>query len=114
MVEFRVEETGATLNVELADNAWKRMLGLMGRRRLDSGTGLFIVPCNSIHMMFMRFSIDAVYVDKEYRIKKIVRGLRPWFGLSMCWGAFGVLELPAGDADKFDLNVGQTFDVNPK
>ena len=111
MVEFRVEETGAKIKVEIADTVVKRTLGLMGRRRLESGTGLFIVPCNSIHMMFMRFSIDAVYVDKEYRIKKIVRGLRPWIGLSMCWGAHGVLELPSGDADKFNLKLDQRFDM---
>ncbi len=109
MTEFRVNETGAVIKVELADNFVKRFLGLMGRARIDGG--LFLAPCNSIHMCFMKFSIDAVYVDKNYRIKKIVRGLRPWIGLSMCPGAFGVLELTAGDADNFNLDVGQTFDV---
>lgn len=109
MTEFRVDEIGAVIKVEIADCFIKRFLGLMGRARLDGG--LFLAPCNSIHMCFMRFAIDAVYVDKDYRIKKIVRGLRPWIGLSMCLGAFGVLELPAGDADKFHLNVGQTFRV---
>ena len=104
MTKFCVEETGAVIKVEIADNAFKRFLGLMGRRRLDSGRGLFLAPCNSIHMCFMRFAIDAVYVDEHYRIKKIVRNLRPWIGLSMCWGAFGVLELPSGDADIFNLN----------
>lgn len=111
MIKFRIDETGAVINVEIADSVIKRFFGLMGRTRLDSGSGLFLTPCDGIHMCFMRFSIDAVYVDKNYRIKKIVRGLRPWIGLSMCLGAFGVLELPAGDADKFDLNVGQTFNV---
>ncbi len=109
MTEFRIDETGARIEVEIADNAWKRLKGLMFRDRLDSGRGLFLAPCNSIHMMFMRFAIDAVYVDKDYRIKKIVRGLRPWIGLSMCLGAFGVLEIPSGDADKFNLKVGQKF-----
>lgn len=112
MMDFKIKETGAALTVELADSALKRFLGLMGRRRLESGRGLFLAPCNSIHMCFMRFAIDAVYVDKDYRIKKIVRNLRPWIGLSMCWGAFGVLELPSGDADKFNLNVGQTFNID--
>ena len=109
MTEFRIEETGATLNVEIADSIIKRFMGLMGRRSLESGNGLFLTPCDGIHMMFMRFSIDAVYIDKDYRIKKIVRGLRPWLGLSMCFGALGVLELPSGDADKFDLKIGQRF-----
>ena len=109
MKKFRIDETSAVINVEIADTVFKRFMGLMGRRRLESGNGLFIVPCDGIHMCFMRFSIDAVYVDKDYRIKKIVRGLRPWIGLSMCLGAFGVLELPSGDADKFYLKVGQQF-----
>ena len=109
MTEFRIDETGVKIEVEIADNAWKRLKGLMFRARLDSGRGLFLAPCDGIHMMFMRFAIDAVYVDKDYRIKKIVRDLRPWIGLSMCFGAFGVLELPSGDADKFYLKVGQQF-----
>ena len=94
------------LQLEIADGFFARLLGLMGRKKLPQGQGLLIVPCNSIHMLFMRFSIDAVYVDENYAVKKIARNLRPWLGISLCFGAHAVIELPAGDADRLGLNVG--------
>ena len=48
--------------LEIADSALKRMVGLMGRERLDPGDGLYI-DSNSIHMLFMRFPIDALFLS---------------------------------------------------
>ncbi|MCR5834043.1 MAG: DUF192 domain-containing protein [Selenomonadaceae bacterium] len=98
-----------TIEVETADNFFKRLRGLMFRKNLDEGRGLLIAPCNSVHMMFMRFAIDVVYLDKSLCIKKIVRDLTPWLGMSICFGAWAALELPRGSADKFNLSVGQKF-----
>ena len=92
--------------LEIADSFFARLKGLMGRKKLPQGQGLLILPCNSIHMLFMRFSIDAVYVDKNFVVKKIVRNLRPWLGISICPGAHAVIELNAGDAENFSLEVG--------
>lgn len=100
---------GATLEVEAADNFLRRLRGLMFRRRLPQGRGLLLAPCNSVHMMFMRFAIDVVYLDEGLRIKKIVRSLTPWLGMSVCLGAWGVLELPDGEVERLKLAVGQKF-----
>ena len=81
----------------------------MLRRPLPPATALLIAPCNSIHMCFMRFAIDAIYLDKNGRILKIARHLRPWLGLSACWCAHSVLEMTAGQADALGLQVGQIF-----
>ena len=101
---------GATLEVELADNFWKRFCGLMFRRRLAENRGLLLAPCDGVHMLFMRFAIDVIYIDKDLCIKKIVRDLTPWLGLSVCFGAWGALELPGGAADRLKLVVGQKFE----
>ena len=101
---------GATLDVELADNFVKRFCGLMMRRRLEEGRGLLLAPCNSVHMLFMRFAIDVVYLDEKFFIKKIVRNLWPWLGISFCLGAWGALELPSGEAERLKLSVGQKFE----
>ena len=98
---------GSTLEVEIADNFFKRFCGLMLRRRLAQGRGLLLAPCNGVHMFFMRFSIDVIYLDKDYCIKKIVRDLMPWLGVSFCFGAWAALELPSGEADRLKLVVGQ-------
>ena len=100
---------GTTLEIELADNFLKRLRGLMFRRRLNEGNGLLLAPCNSVHMLFMRFAIDVIYLDKDFCIKKIVRDLTPWLGMSICLGAWGALELPSGEAERLKLKVGQKF-----
>lgn len=100
---------GTTIEVELADNFFKRLRGLMFRRRLEMGRGLLLAPCDGVHMLFMRFAIDVVYLDKNFCIKKIVRDLSPWLGLSVCLGAWGALELPSGEAERLKLAVGQNF-----
>ena len=100
---------GASLEIEIADNFFKRFRGLMFRRRLEAGRGLLLAPCNSVHMFFMRFAIDVIYLDENFCIKKIVRDLTPWLGLSICFGAWGALELPSGEAERLKLVVGQKF-----
>lgn len=100
---------GATLEVEIAESFFSRLRGLMGRSHLDKGHGLLLAPCNSIHMLFMRFAIDVVYLDKEFCIKKIARDVPTWIGMSFCFGAWAALELPSGEADRLKLRVGQKF-----
>lgn len=82
--------------IELADSFWKRFCGLMLRAELPEGHGLLLDPCNQIHMMFMKFPIDAVFLDPEDRVVICYRSLKPWWGLSS-WhrNAVKVLELPA-------------------
>lgn len=95
------------LEVMIADSFLLRLRGLMGQNRLPKATGLLLAPCNSVHMCFMRFAIDVIYLDKEYEIIKIVNNLRPWLGLSMCRSAWATLEMTAGEADRCGLEVGR-------
>ena len=92
-------------HLEVAASLWGRFLGLMGRRSLAPGHGLFIDGTNGIHMFFMRFPIDAVFVSKpdadgSRRVLSVHRRVRPWIGLvPLVRGAAGVLELPVGSID---------------
>ena len=95
------------LQIEVADSFFRRFLGLMGRKKLAQGTGLLIAPCNSIHMCFMRFKIDVVYLDKDYRIIKTVADIHPWIGFSCCWKAWAVIELPAGEIKRLGIEKGR-------
>ena len=102
---------GDVIRAEVADSFLRRFRGLMLRRALPADGGLLLAPCASIHMCFMRFAIDAVYLDKNGRILKITRHLRPWLGLSACWRAHSVLEMTAGQADALGLQPGQSFTI---
>ena len=96
----------AELKIAIADNFWRRFLGLMGQKELPSAQGLLITSCNSVHMCFMRFAIDVVYFDEQFVVKKVVHDLRPWLGISMCVGAASALEIGAGEAKRLNINVG--------
>ena len=83
-------------NLERADSSWSRFVGLMGRPGLEAGRGLWLEPCNSIHMFFMRFPIDVLFLDRQRRVKKVMLGLKPWRVSPIVFGARTVVELPAG------------------
>lgn len=103
---------GDVIRVEVADSFLRRFCGLMLRRALPADGGLLLAPCASIHMCFMRFAIDAVYLDDDCRILKIAPHLLPWLGLSCCRGAWGCLELPAGAAARLGLAVGERLSAD--
>ena len=98
--------------LETAGGLWAKFLGLMGRRSLGDGSGLWLPASNGIHMMFMRFPIDAVFVGRRdgagrHPVVSVHRSLRPWVGLvPLVRGAHGVLELPAGTIDATATAVG--------
>ena len=80
----------------VADNALTRMRGLLGRTGLEPGEGLLIRPAGSIHTFFMRFPIDAIFLDRQHRVRRVLVGLRPWRVSPIVFGARSVVELPAG------------------
>ena len=96
----------------------ERFRGLMGRASLDDGEGLYLAS-NSIHMFFMRFPIDALFVsavdaDGRRRVLGIRPDLPPWRGLVMpVRGAEGVVEMPAGTLSRLGIGVGDevTFET---
>src|SRR5207245_9669927 len=93
--------------LEIASNFISRGLGLMGRARLPENGGLLIHGCNGIHMMFMRFPIDAVFVDKKGVVLKTYERLLPWIGLvPLVWGADKVAELPVGTIRRHAIKPG--------
>lgn len=83
----------------LAESFGAKFRGWMLRGRPSPGEALVIRPCTSIHMMFMRFRIDAAFFDRDLRVTRVHRGLTPWIGLAFGGrGAHGVVELPPGSA----------------
>jgi uncharacterized membrane protein (UPF0127 family) len=81
------------------------MRGLLGRRGLPRGHGLFIEPTWSVHTWFMRFPIDVVFLDRDLTVLKIRKDLGPW-RTSARFRARSVLELASGECDRVRLEVG--------
>lgn len=89
----------------LAETMFTRLRGLLGRRGLSEGEGMLLRPASSIHTGFMRFTIDAVFLDKANQVVKVADEVRPW-RMRACRGARAVLELPAGAAARRGLQPG--------
>jgi uncharacterized membrane protein (UPF0127 family) len=83
--------------VSLALDPFTRMKGLLGRDALAHDEGILLRPAGSIHMLFMRFAIDAVFLDRDLVVVDVVRGLRPW-RFAARRGAKQVVELAEGAA----------------
>jgi uncharacterized membrane protein (UPF0127 family) len=102
----------------LGTSFMQRFRGLMGRASLPEGEGLYL-PDTSIHMMFMRFPIDALFVaeagaDGRRAVVGLRKHLPPWRGLVMpVRGAQGVIEMPAGTLARHDLAEGDEVVFEP-
>jgi uncharacterized membrane protein (UPF0127 family) len=101
------DPSAASCKVELANNPLTRLRGLLGRKGLEEGCGLWISPCNSIHMLGMRFAIDAVFLSKNMQIVRIVPELGPWRAVWPVSGAHSVVELPSGWCARSGWKEGQ-------
>jgi uncharacterized membrane protein (UPF0127 family) len=113
----RTRGTVLAADVESGDGLWAKFLGLMGRPSLAAGAGLWLPESNGIHMMFMRFAIDAVFLGRAG-----ADGIRPvvaaranvpaWRGLvPFVRGAHGVLELPTGTIIATSTVVGDSVSI---
>ena len=109
-------------SVEDAAGLWAKFMGLMGRPSLADGSGLWLPESNGIHMMFMRFPIDAVFVgrpdpaaDGARAVVAVRERLPAWRGLvPLIRGAHGVLELPAGTIAESGTAVGDLVALEPR
>jgi uncharacterized membrane protein (UPF0127 family) len=97
--------------MRFARSSSSRVRGLLGRRSLPVGEGLAFRE-KSIHMFFMRMSLDVVFCDAEMRIVRIVPDLAPWRA-SGCRLARYVLEVGPGEAARLGLEEGMALTVEP-
>ena len=119
MLELRTRDGTALYRLEVAQSWVGRLRGLIGRRELGSGEGLFLPGTNGVHMFFMRFPIDCVFVGKARPdgLREVVAvrdRLAPWTGIVL-WarGADGVAEVPAGSVETTGLRRGDLVRLEP-
>lgn len=129
MVVERAGDGSALLAVDVADSWFTKLRGLIARPSPAPGTGLYFPGTNSIHMLFMGYPIDCVFVgspkaeanasgrsDDQAEVRDVVAikpNLRPWTGV-VWWvrGARGAVELAAGGAAQAGISVGDRLRFN--
>lgn len=97
--------------VRVASSTIERNVGLLHTPHLAPGDGLWIERSPSIHMFFMRYPIDAVFVDGNGRVTKVVHDLKPWRVVWWARGARDCLELPAGAAAASGTQAGDELQL---
>lgn len=95
-----------------ARTAWRRMVGLLGRKSLARGHGILLEPAWSIHTWFMRFPIDVVFLDRDHRVLRVCLALPPW-RLVSARQARVVLEFGAGTLDAHSIRAGEHLRIAP-
>ena len=89
----------------VADTFRLRLRGLLGRKSLGGDEGLLLIGSPSLHTTFMKFPIDALFLDRELAVIGIVPGLKPW-RIAGRWKAKHILELRAGEAERRGVGLG--------
>ena len=93
---------------KVADSPLTRLKGLLGRSELPRGEGLLLRPASAVHTWFMRFPIDAVFVDRDLVVVGVAHELKPWRAAGRR-GARAVLELAAGECERRGIRPGDAL-----
>lgn len=106
LIQNLSRQTILVSEARLADTAFSRLKGLLGRTALRSSEGLVITHCRSIHMFFMRFAIDVVFADRNLRVVGLATEIRPFRISSYFFRSFYAIEVPAGTIAKTATQKG--------
>jgi hypothetical protein len=98
-------------NAVIADSFLSRMIGLLNRSSLSSGEALVITHCQSIHMMFMRFAIDVVFVDKNDEVIGLVEKIKPFCFSPIFFKSSYAVEFPAGAIARMNIEKGDKIQI---
>jgi len=93
-------------NVHIADRFFSRLKGLMFTKSLPKNSALVINPCNSIHMFFMNYSLDVVFVDKNDIVLDVIVNIKPWHISKIVLSSQYVIELPAKSTLESNIKKG--------
>jgi len=114
-VKLALEDQPLDIDIALASRFLERLRGLILTGPVMPTRALMIAPCNSIHTLGMRGQLEAVFLSKDLRVLKISPPLKPWRGMSICPGAWAVLEWRVGEAAYLGLRQGsQLKQIDPQ
>ena len=82
------------------------MIGLLGRAKIEQNQALIIGNCNSIHMFFMRFAIDVIFIDKEKKVVGFEKNIKPFQLSKIYWKSTAAIELATGVIDRSKTQIG--------
>ncbi len=109
MVYNKTKEKLVAQHVTVAGSIFARMKGLLGKKCLKDGEGMYFEPCSSIHTLFMKFPIDVLFIDKGNIVIHIIKTLKPFRFSGVYINAKACIELASGVVDLSSTEVGDTL-----
>lgn len=109
----RTQDTVIATQVRKADHYFARLIGLLPKKALEEGEGLWIIPCSEIHSIGMRFVFDAIFLDKDLHVVHLMPEMKPMRISKMIKGAKTVLEIDGGMIARSQTQLGDqlSFDA---
>lgn len=114
----RPKDGAEVATVRLAETFWTRFRGLMLSAPLAREGGLWLEPCDSVHMLFMRYAIDVVFARRAegehpglVEVLAVKPRVLPWLGMAWCREATIAIELAAGRAAEVGVQVGDRLQL---
>src|SRR5208283_4443594 len=104
-------ETVLGESIGVAETSLSRMVGLLGKSGLEPGAGLLIIPSQAVHTVAMRFAIDVVFVDRNWRVVHVRPAMAPYRMTGLHWKAHFVLELPTGVIAQTSTSIGDQLAI---
>jgi len=98
-------------NGTVADTFLSRMAGLLNRKSLPAGEALVITRCQSIHMFFMRFSIDVIFVDKNDHVVGLIERIKPFRLSPIFFQSQYAIEVSEGVIEQTKMSVGDKIKI---
>jgi len=92
--------------LSVADTILSSLIGLLGKPNLPPGEGLWLVPCQSIHTMWMRFPIDVIFLDSAKTVVHLIENMKPFRISKHVSSARSVIELPATTITSTQTQLG--------
>lgn len=106
VVSARQPDIALWEQVRLAATPFARLRGLLGVAQLQPQQGLWLKPCNSIHSFFMQFPFDALFLDRQGTVVRVLQAMPRGKVSPLVWRACQVLEVPAGSVAAHGIQVG--------
>ncbi len=95
----------------VADTFWSRLIGLLNRNSLGKGEALILKPSNAIHTLFMRFSIDVLFLDKNGKVIGLLSVFRPFRFSPIYSGSRLTIELPEDTIKLTQTKLGDVVQI---
>ena len=106
IIDLEGKEVEVPITIFTYNTFFKRLKGLMFRLKPIKDEGILIKPCNSIHMFFMFFSIDVVFINEANEVVFLKERVKPWTVVLPVKGATAAVELPTGTIFKYGIKHG--------